>query len=78
MGIISSSVFVGLAAGVPEGDVAVAASGMYLCVNVGGVAGTAAGSAVYEAVLRDRLQMALIRVDGAPQVSSSRNSQPQS
>lgn len=69
MGIISSSVFVGLAAGVPEEDVAVAGSGMYLCVNVGSVAGAAAGSAVYEAVLRDRLQSTLIGVDDAAQVS---------
>lgn len=60
MGIISSSVFVGLAASVPEEDVAIAGSGMYLCVNIGGVAGTAAGSAVYEAALRRGLQSALM------------------
>lgn len=66
MGIISSSVFVGLAASVPEQDVAVASSGMYLCLNIGGVAGTTIGSAVYEAALRKGLQAVLFgEADGA-------------
>lgn len=59
---------VGLAASVPESDVAVAGSGMYLCVNIGGIAGTAAGSAVFETALRKALLAALSGVKGGPQV----------
>ena len=68
MGIITSSAFVGLAASVPEKDVAIVGSGMYLCFNIGGIAGTAAGSAVYEAVLRESLPKALTGVDDGSQV----------
>lgn len=72
MGVISSSAFVGLAASVPEEDVAVAGSGMYLCVNIAGVAGTAAGSAVYGTALRKNLQAVLTGVDHGSQVRSLR------
>lgn len=74
MGIISSSAFVGLAASVPEEDVAIAGSGMYLCVNIAGVAGTAAGSAVYGTALRKNLQAVFTGVDHGGQVCSSQAS----
>lgn len=72
MGLIASSVFVGLAASVPEEEVAIAGSGMYLILNIGGVAGTAAGSAVFETTLRKTLQASLADVDDGPQVRTDR------
>ncbi|KAF2772871.1 putative major facilitator superfamily transporter [Teratosphaeria nubilosa] len=59
MGVISASAFVGVASGVNEADIAIAASGMYLSFNLGGIAGVSASGAVYETSLRAYLQQAL-------------------
>lgn len=58
-GMISSSAFVGLAAGVAEEDIAIAGSGMYLFFNLGAVSGISLGSAVFQSTLRTGLQNAL-------------------
>jgi predicted MFS family arabinose efflux permease len=64
MGFLSSSAFVGLAAGVKEEDIAVTTSGMFLAFNIGGIAGVSGGSAVLQNVLRSSLGRALDGVDG--------------
>lgn len=58
-GMMSSSSFVGLAAGVSEEDMAVAGSGLYLFFNLGAIAGSSAGSAVYQTTLKSGLQEAV-------------------
>nr|POE46903.1 vacuolar membrane amino acid uptake transporter fnx2 [Quercus suber] len=64
--LISSATFVGLAAGVAEADLAVAASGMYLASNVGAIGGTSIGSAVHQMALRAALNTAVEgREDGS-------------
>jgi hypothetical protein len=68
MGFLSSSAFVGLAAGVEEEDIAVTTSGMFLAFNVGGIAGVSGGSAVLQNVLRSSLGRALDGVDGGEEV----------
>lgn len=67
-GLVSSSAFVGLAAGIEEKDMAVAGSGMYLCSNLGAIAGASAGSAVYQISLKEGLEKALIGVENGAQV----------
>ncbi|KAI7085638.1 MFS general substrate transporter [Hortaea werneckii] len=57
--MVSSSTFVGAAAGVEHDDVAVAASTMYLLMNLGAVAGISVGSAVFEDTLRSGLTKAV-------------------
>ncbi|RMX91660.1 hypothetical protein D0868_13862 [Hortaea werneckii] len=57
--MVSSSTFVGAAAGVEHEDVAVAASTMYLLMNLGAVAGISVGSAVFEDTLRAGLGKAV-------------------
>jgi predicted MFS family arabinose efflux permease len=68
MGIISSSAFVGLAAGVEEEAIAVTTSGMFLAFNIGSIAGVSSGSAVLQNVLRSSLGTALGGVDGGEEV----------
>lgn len=78
-GMISSSCFVGLAAGVQDEDVAIASSGMYLFFNIGAIAGSSAGSAVYQTSLRAGLESALKGVEGGREVSClgiERNAEP--
>lgn len=58
-GMVSSSAFVGLAAAVPEQDIAMAGSGMYLFFNIGAIAGVSTGGAVYQKALRLSLGHAL-------------------
>ncbi|KAK4540745.1 hypothetical protein LTR36_008960 [Oleoguttula mirabilis] len=58
-GMVASSTFVGLAAGVDEKDIAMAASGMYLFYNLGSIAGVSGGSAVFEASLKSSLAKVL-------------------
>lgn len=70
-GMVSSSAFVGMAAGVAPEDIAVAGSGMYLFFSIGAVAGTSAGSAVYQMGLRSGLQRALDGVKGGNEVSDN-------
>lgn len=67
-GMISSSCFVGLAAGVPERDVAIATSGMYLFFNIGAIAGSSVGSAVYQNSLIAGLKKALDGVGNGNEV----------
>lgn len=68
MGFLSSSAFVGLAAGVSEEGIAVTTSGMFLAFNIGGIAGVSGGSAVLQNVLRSSLGRALDGVDGGEEV----------
>ncbi|KAI5366203.1 Putative major facilitator superfamily, MFS transporter superfamily [Septoria linicola] len=67
-GMVSSSIFVGLAAGVPEGDLAITASGLFLFFNLGAVAGASAGAAVYQTSIRAGLSMALDGVTDGPEI----------
>lgn len=69
-GVISSSVFVGVAASVSEEDIAVVGSGLYLFFNIGAIAGASAGAAVYQTGLQERLETALSGVDGKMEVRS--------
>lgn len=68
MGILSSSAFVGLAAGVEEEGIAITTSGMFLAFNIGSIAGISGGSAVLQNVLRSSLGSALNGVDGGDEV----------
>ncbi|KAK5170455.1 uncharacterized protein LTR77_005043 [Saxophila tyrrhenica] len=63
-GMVTSSAFVGMAAGIDESDIAVAGSGMYLFISIGAVAGASAGGAVYQLDLRSGLEQALQCVNG--------------
>lgn len=58
-GMVTNSAFVGLAAAVPEGDIAMTGSGMYLFFNIGAIAGVSLGGAVYQTALRSSLEEAL-------------------
>ena len=58
-GIAHSALFIGLASGVGEDDIAIAGSGLYLSANVGSVAGVSVGNAVYQASLRHGLMKVL-------------------
>lgn len=71
-GLVSSSCFVGLAAGVTEQDMAVASSGIYLSFNVGAIAGTSTSSAVYQTSLRAGLKRALEGVENGNEVRRQR------
>lgn len=70
MGILSSSAFVGLAAGVEEEGIAITTSGMFLAFNIGSIAGISGGSAVLQNVLRSSLGSALEGVDDGEEVRS--------
>ncbi|EME79349.1 uncharacterized protein MYCFIDRAFT_190289 [Pseudocercospora fijiensis CIRAD86] len=67
-GMVSSSVFVGLAAGVREEDMALTASGLYLFFNLGAIAGASAGAAVYQTSLRTGLAHALSGVQNGAEI----------
>jgi len=67
-GVISSSAFVGIAAGVSAQDMAITASGMYLFFNIGAIAGVSAGSAVFQDELRASFTRALRGVDNREEV----------
>ena len=54
-GIILATTFVALAAGVEEQQMAIASSGLYLCMNLGGVVGISLASNVFQATLRHGL-----------------------
>lgn len=69
MGIVFNSAFVGLVAGVTEEDVAIAASGMYLFFNIGGIAGVSVGSAAFQASLRSTLETSLNGIPNKKKVS---------
>ena len=68
MGVISSSTFVGLIAGVEERYIAIAASGIYLAFNIGGVVGVSAGNAVSQRAIRASLERDLHRYEGREKV----------
>jgi predicted MFS family arabinose efflux permease len=70
MGLLSSSAFVGLAAGMREEDIAVTTSGMFLAFNIGSIAGVSGGSAVLQNVLKGGLENALNDVPGGEEVSN--------
>lgn len=69
-GMVSSSCFVGLAAGVAEQDVAIASSGIYMFFNIGAVAGASISSALYQTSLRAGLENALEGVEDGREVGS--------
>lgn len=68
MGALFNSVFVGLTSQVQEQDVAIATSGLFLCFNLGAVAGVSGGSAVFHGALREWLGRLLSGIDGASEV----------
>lgn len=68
MGILSSSAFVGLVAGMEEEGIAVTTSGMFLAFNVGMIAGVSGGSAVLQNVLKTGLANGLKEIDGGEEV----------
>ena len=68
MGLLSSSAFVGLAAGMKDEDQAVTTSGMFLAFNIGSIAGVSGGSAVLQNVLKSSLEAALSGVPGGEEV----------
>lgn len=68
MGMLSSSAFVGLAAGVEEQDFAVTTSGMFLAFNIGMIAGVSGGSAVLQNVLKASLEDVLKGIHGGEEV----------
>lgn len=68
MGILSSSAFVSLAAGVEEQDFAVTTSGMFLAFNFGMISGVSGGSAVFQDMLRGSLERAVRGVAGGEEV----------
>lgn len=57
-GMVTSAAFVGMAADIPSGDIAVAGNGMFLFLNIGAIAGASAGSAAYQTALRAGLRKA--------------------
>ncbi len=59
LGVAYSAIFIGLSASVEKEDIAIAASGLYLSVNVGMIAGVSIGTAVYVATLESSLSAAL-------------------
>ncbi|KAL1888400.1 hypothetical protein Sste5346_009608 [Sporothrix stenoceras] len=63
-----SAVFVALAAGVAEEDMAVAGSGLYLSGNIGAVAGLSAASALFQASLRSGLTQRLVDVPNSADI----------
>ena len=67
-GMISSSAFVGMAAGIDHEDIAVAGSGMYLFFSIGAIAGSSAGATVYQNSLQSGLRNALRGVEGRKKV----------
>ena len=75
-GMITSSAFVGLTAGVSDEDMAVTASGMYLFTNIGAIAGISAGGAVYQKSLQSYLQNALQNREDGPEVSQGHKMMP--
>lgn len=79
-GVVSTSAFIGLVDGVPKEHVAVAASGSYLFLNLGAIAGVSIGSACFQAELRSTLERTLdnfpnkhsVRIDYIPDLQISR------
>ncbi|KAK6443061.1 hypothetical protein LTR95_000776 [Oleoguttula sp. CCFEE 5521] len=67
-GMVASSSFVGLAAGVDEDDVAIAASGMYMFSNIGAIAAVSGGSAAFQTTLRSALRSTFHDVQGGEQI----------
>lgn len=54
-GVAHSALFVGLASGVAAEEVAIASSGLYLTVSIGGATGVSAANAIFQDTLRKRL-----------------------
>ncbi|KAK4952433.1 hypothetical protein LTR10_009239 [Elasticomyces elasticus] len=67
-GMVSSSAFVGLTAGVAEEDMAVAASAMYLFFNIGAIAAVSSGGAVFVSSLRSSLERGLEGREDGPEI----------
>jgi hypothetical protein len=67
-GIVGSTSFVAVSAGVGEKQIAVAASGLYLSANVGNLAGIAASNALFQNFLRHHLLNNLEGIENGPEV----------
>lgn len=72
-GVIGSSLFVYLAAGVDESQMAIASTGLYLGQNIGALLGVSLASNVLFNVLRSGLEK---RLDGFPNKDTVRRSFP--
>jgi len=68
-GITQSAVFVDLAAGVEDSEIAIASSGLYLCGNIGMLAGISSASSIFGTALRNSLADVLRDVSNADEVS---------
>ncbi|KAK5713539.1 hypothetical protein LTR15_011239 [Elasticomyces elasticus] len=66
-GMVSSSAFLGLTAGVEEEDMAIAASAVYLFFNIGAIAAVSSGGAVFESSLRSSLERGLEGREDGPE-----------
>lgn len=69
-GMANSSVFIGLSASTPREDMAIAASGLYLSINIGAVAGVSAAGSIFQSVLRYTLSTLLSRETDGSEVCS--------
>jgi hypothetical protein len=58
-GIAQSALFVDLAAGVTESEMAIASSGLYLFASIGAVAGVTTANSMFAAALKQSLETAL-------------------
>lgn len=67
-GLVASSLFVGLAAELPEEDMALSASGLYLFFSLGAIAGASAGAAMFQTSLRVGLERVLAGVDNGREI----------
>ncbi|SMR51396.1 unnamed protein product [Zymoseptoria tritici ST99CH_1E4] len=67
-GLVGSSTFVGLAAGVAKEDLAIATSAAYLFFSIGGIAAISSSAAVYQNALKFGLERRLDGVEGGSQI----------
>ena len=64
MGIVLSTTFVGLAAGIEESQMAIVSTGLYSSNNIGTLAGASLASNILQTTLRQGLSHDLQKVDG--------------
>jgi hypothetical protein len=67
-GITQSAVFIDLAAGVEDSEIAIASSGLYLCGSIGMLSGITSASAIFGAALRKGLANVLQDIPQADEV----------
>ena len=69
MGVVMSTTFIGVAAGVVSSDLAVAGAGLYQAVGIAGALGTCLTMSILQASLKPMLAHALRGFDGKDEVS---------